>query len=140
MNLPDVNIYLAALRPDHPEHARCHGWLTAEYGSGRPVGLLLQVLSSVVRIATTPGFLRQPSTLDQALVFCQVLVDHPQSTILQQGRGQWHEFSSACRASGARGKLVADAWLAALAIENGCTWITLDQDFRRFPGLNWAMP
>jgi hypothetical protein len=35
---------------------------------------------------------------------------------------------------------VTDAWFAALAIESGCDWITLDRDFARFPGLNWRQP
>jgi len=39
-----------------------------------------------------------------------------------------------------RGPRVADAWFAALAIERGCTWITLDRDYARFPGLDWEEP
>ena len=40
----------------------------------------------------------------------------------------------------ARGNLVPDAWFAALAIESGCEWITLDRDYTRFPGLKWNLP
>jgi predicted nucleic acid-binding protein len=36
--------------------------------------------------------------------------------------------------------VVQNAWLAALAIESGCEWITLDRDFARFPGLRWREP
>jgi len=35
---------------------------------------------------------------------------------------------------------VADAWLAALAIESGCEWVTTDGDFGRFNGLTWRTP
>jgi len=38
-----------------------------------------------------------------------------------------------CRQAGTGGKLVPDAYLAALAIEHGCEVITADRDFRRFP-------
>ena len=31
------------------------------------------------------------------------------------------------------------AWFAALAIEHGCEWVTLDRDFERFPGLRWRL-
>jgi predicted nucleic acid-binding protein len=41
---------------------------------------------------------------------------------------------------GARGNIVTDAWYAALAIEHGCTWISFDRDFARFPGLDWRAP
>jgi predicted nucleic acid-binding protein len=33
-----------------------------------------------------------------------------------------------------------DAYFAALAIEFGCEWITLDRDFARFKGLRWSRP
>ena len=33
-----------------------------------------------------------------------------------------------------------DAFLAALAIERGCEWITTDRDFARFRGLRWRHP
>ncbi|HEY4001269.1 MAG TPA: PIN domain-containing protein [Candidatus Xenobia bacterium] len=40
----------------------------------------------------------------------------------------------------ATGNLVQDAWLAALALESGCEWITLDAEFKRFPGLRSRRP
>ena len=33
-----------------------------------------------------------------------------------------------------RGKLLQDAWFAALAIDHDCEWITHDRDYARFPG------
>jgi predicted nucleic acid-binding protein len=35
---------------------------------------------------------------------------------------------------------VADAHLAALAIEHRATIVTFDADFGRFPGIRWAQP
>jgi predicted nucleic acid-binding protein len=45
-----------------------------------------------------------------------------------------------CIDTDARGPRLTDAWFAALAIEFGCTWITVDRDFARFPGLTWRLP
>ena len=45
-----------------------------------------------------------------------------------------------CRAANAKGNLIPDAYLAALAIESGTEWITADRDFSRFPGLQWRHP
>jgi predicted nucleic acid-binding protein len=43
-----------------------------------------------------------------------------------------------CEEKKLRGKLVADAAHAALAIETGCEWISADTDFARFaPELRW---
>jgi predicted nucleic acid-binding protein len=36
--------------------------------------------------------------------------------------------------------MVTDAWFAALALEHGCEWITLDRDFKRFPELRSRAP
>ena len=49
-------------------------------------------------------------------------------------------FLDLCRRSNARGKLTPDAYLAALAIEHGCEWVSYDRDFARFPGLRWVHP
>lgn len=45
-----------------------------------------------------------------------------------------------CRTANAKGPLVPDAYLAALAIESGSEWITTDRDFARFPGLRRRHP
>ena len=38
---------------------------------------------------------------------------------------------------GIRGPDTTDAYFAALAVEHGCEWWTLDRDFDRFPTLRW---
>jgi predicted nucleic acid-binding protein len=40
----------------------------------------------------------------------------------------------------ATGPLLPDAVLAALALENGATVASTDQDFRRFPTVKWINP
>jgi predicted nucleic acid-binding protein len=42
--------------------------------------------------------------------------------------------------TGARGGMVTDAALAALAIENGAKLASADHDFSRFPDLKWVNP
>jgi uncharacterized protein len=41
---------------------------------------------------------------------------------------------------GVHGNLVADAHLAALAMEHGLTLCSTDGDFARFPKLRWQNP
>ena len=36
--------------------------------------------------------------------------------------------------------MVADAFLAAIAIESGSDWVTTDRDYARFPGLTVRHP
>lgn len=48
-------------------------------------------------------------------------------------------FDPLCRSARARGNLTPDAYLAALAIESGCEWVTADRDYGRFPDLRWTL-
>ncbi|MGH2758448.1 MAG: PIN domain-containing protein [Actinomycetota bacterium] len=52
----------------------------------------------------------------------------------------WEIFERLCGKAEAKGNLVADAFLAALAIESGSERITTDRDYARFQGLRWRHP
>ena len=140
MILPDVNVLLYAHREDTAEHAVCHEWLLTTMKSDAPFGLSETVLSSVVRIATHPKIFKQPSRLDIVLAFTAGLLAQPNAMTVRPGPRHWDIFTRLCREAGARGNIVADAYLAALAIESGCEWITTDGDFARFAGLKWRRP
>jgi predicted nucleic acid-binding protein len=49
-------------------------------------------------------------------------------------------FSGLCDQPGVSGNLVADALHAALAVEQGAVFATLDRDFGRFAGLRIFNP
>lgn len=76
----------------------------------------------------------------QALAFADALRAQTNAVIVSPGSRHWQIFEGLCVAAGAKGDLVPDAYLAALAIESGCEWITTDRDFSRFPGLRWRHP
>lgn len=140
MILPDVNVLVNAFRADARDHGRCRGWLTKVVNGHSRFGISPQVLSGVVRIVTHPRVFAQPSPREEALNFCDVLLDHTLSVSVQPGEGHWAIFRRLCSEGDAAGNLVRDAWFAALAIEAGCDWITLDRDYARFPGLRWRQP
>jgi toxin-antitoxin system PIN domain toxin len=81
-----------------------------------------------------------PTPLAIALDFADILRTHPNAVVVQPGPRHWQIFSSLCRAVDAKGNLVPDAYLAALAIETGSEWITTDRDYARFPSLRWRHP
>jgi toxin-antitoxin system PIN domain toxin len=103
-------------------------------------GMSPQVLSSLVRVATHPRIFSHPSRLEDALAFSSVLVEQDHCQIIQPGPRHWNIFRDVCRSARATGNLVQDAWFAALAIENGCDWITADRDYSRFAGLRTRPP
>ena len=48
------------------------------------------------------------------------------------GARHWRIFTDLCGRQGIVGKLIPDAYLAALAIEADAEWVTSDGDFERF--------
>jgi len=59
---------------------------------------------------------------------------------LQPTAAHLHRFAELCRAANVIGSLVTDAHLAAMAIEHGAEMASCDEDFGRFPGLQWFNP
>ena len=129
-----------AFHEGSPDHARYRDWLRETAASDQPFGLADLVLSGFVRIATHPRIFPNPATIDAALGFVSGLRSQPNAVVVVPGPRHWDIFERLCREAGARGSLVADAYLAALAIESGSEWITTDRDFARFPGLRWRHP
>jgi toxin-antitoxin system PIN domain toxin len=140
MILPDVNVLVHAFRSDSSDHNLCKSWLEGIINGETRYGISSQVLSGVIRITTHPKVFAHPSTLAEVLHFCNVLLDQPICLRIEPGELHWHIFTRLCLDSDARGNLVPDAWFAALAIESGCEWITLDRDYARFEGLKWRLP
>ena len=140
MILPDVNVLVHAFRSDSLDHENCRLWLDSVVNGDSRYGMSPQVLSGVVRIITHPKVFAQPSGLDEVLRFCNILLNQPHCVVVQPGEQHWEIFTRLCTEADARGNLVPDAWFAALAIESGCEWITLDRDYARFPELRWRVP
>lgn len=139
MLLLDVNILVYVFHAQAPDHGALRGWLLRQLEEGQAVGLCDPVLTGVLRVSTLP-FWRPPATLAAALEFIERLRQAPSVAMLRPGPGHWRIFAGLCRDADARGNLVPDAWLAALAIEHGATLVTADRDFARFPGLSWRHP
>ena len=140
MILPDVNILVHAFRADSSEHETCRIWLDGVVNGDARYGMAPQVLSGVIRITTHPKVFVVPSSLDEVLRFCNTLLAQPHCVIIQPDERHWEIFKRLCTEADARGNLVPDAWFAALAIESGCEWITLDHDYARFSDLKWRLP
>jgi len=123
-----------------PEHAACRRWLEDALNADAAYGMSPQVLASVIRVATHPRIFARPSRLSDVMAFASVLLAQPHCQVIQPGPRHWDIFSRLCQQAKATGNLVQDAWLAALAMEYGCEWITTDRDFARFDGLRWRSP
>jgi len=139
MILCDVNVLVHAFRRDSSDHLLCRRWLNGVVNGESRYGISQQVLSGVIRVTTHAKVFRRPSLPAEAIRFCELLMEQPHGVLIQPGPRHWSIFSRLCEEADTRGNLVADAWYAALAIESGCEWITLDRDYARFPGLKWRL-
>jgi toxin-antitoxin system PIN domain toxin len=140
MLLCDVNVLVYAYREDLERHYEYATWLDEVVNGARPFGVSDLVLSGFVRVVTHPRVLHAPSRPESALAFADAIWSAPNAVRITPGRRHWEIFTHLVRDCGARGNLVPDAYLAALAIESNCEWITTDRDYARFPGLRWRHP
>lgn len=140
MLLPDVNVLVAAYREDAQHHAQCLRFVEDLANGPANFALSELVLSGFLRVVTHPKVFKLPSPFRHALEFANSLRELPNACAVQPGDRHWSIFCELCEQSRAKGNLVPDAYLAALAIEHGCEWITLDRDFSRFGGLKWRSP
>jgi toxin-antitoxin system PIN domain toxin len=140
MILPDVNVLIYAFRKAAPQHFECSHWLELVLAGDARYGMSPLVLSAVIRIVTNPRAFQNPDTPENAMAYANLILNQPHCEIIRPGPRHWEIFCRLCRETNTRGDLVPDAWFAALAIESGCEWITLDRDYRKFDGLRTRAP
>jgi uncharacterized protein len=97
-------------------------------------------MSSFIRVVTNAKIFELPTPLDAAFEFVEGIRAYPNTVTLSPGPRHWEIFEIVARSADARGNLVTDAYLAALALESGCELISSDRDFARFQGLRWRHP
>lgn len=139
MLMPDVNVLIYAHRSDDSVHASYAGWLKSVIDGAQPFALSVLVAVAFVRIVTNARAFPEPTPLAAALAAIDHIASHPRCRLIAPGPNHWSDVSRLCRDTNATAKLVADAQHAALAMAEGCTWVTRDGDFARFAphGLTW---
>lgn len=140
MKLLDVNILVEVHREDAIQHNEMKLWLAEALEDPAGVAVSELVLSGFLRVVTHPKIFIKPSPLSMAMDFIDDLRGRDGVHILSPGLRHWSIFANLCKKADARGNLIPDAYHAALAMETGCEWITLDRGFGRYPGLRWRNP
>ena len=140
MRLVDVNVLVYAFRADAPGHAAHRAWVEALVRSDEAYAVSDHVLAGFLRVVTHPRVFHPPTPIGPALAFAHAFRDRANAVLLAPGARHWSIFTRLCREAAAPGNRVPDAWLAALAIESGCEFVTTDRGFARFPSLRWRHP
>ncbi|MFO0791031.1 MAG: type II toxin-antitoxin system VapC family toxin [Pirellulales bacterium] len=140
MDLLDVNVLVNAYRRDAPRHREFKDYLQSLVDGDEPFAIPAVVFSGFFGIVTHSRIFTPPSTFSDALLFAQQLKDQLHCLVLVPGESHWDVFTNLCVKGAARGGLVSDAYLAAMAIEVGAELVTDNRGFGRWPGLRWRHP
>lgn len=140
MILLDTNVIINAFWHDAERHEEYRALLLAMINGPEPYAVSDFALTGMIRIVTDRRIYKKPASTSDAVTFAELIREQPQALVVAPGARFWSVFTELCDKVGARAKLVPDAYLAALAIENACEFITADKDFARFPGLRWRHP
>lgn len=140
MILIDANLLLYAYNPDAEEHEPARQWVESVLSGPSPVRFAWITLLAFLRIATSPRVFTQPLTPEEATAVVASWLEQPSAAVLDAGPQHWTILAGLLVEGQAKGPLVMDAHLAALAIEHGATLCTTDRDFTRFDGLRHVNP
>jgi len=140
MILIDANLLVYAHDTRSPHHAAARPWLEAVLGGTEPVRIPLIALLAFVRIVTNPTLFPAPLSPDAAIEIVTGWLSQPDVAIATPTDRHWQLFREAASGGQARGPLLMDAHIAALAIERGATLMSADRGFTRFPGLRFRNP
>lgn len=140
MRLIDINVLLYLFEGDAEQHETCVAWFKQTIEADIPIGLSSSSIAGFVRVATNARVLKKPMTSIEAVNCIQRLIDTDCVLLIDAGSEYWKHFSRLVIENDARGNLVSDAHLAAIAIEHGYGVVTYDNDFSRFTKVRWMEP
>ena len=140
MILLDANLLLYAYNSSSEHHAAAKHWLEGVLSQPESVRLAWVSVLAFLRISTNPRAYPYPLSPAEASEIVAEWLVRPTVATLEPGERHWPILSQLLTTTQARGPLVMDAHLAALAIEHGATLCTTDQDFTRFPDLRLLNP
>lgn len=140
MILIDANLLLYAYDRASPHHDRAKLWLELALNGLEPVGFGWVTLLAFLRLTTNPRVFQRPLAVADAVGIVQWWLSLPAVGVVEPTQNHLPLLLGAATDGQARGPMLMDAHLAALAIEHGATLCTTDRDFARYPGLRLANP
>lgn len=140
MIVVDVNLLIYAVNEDSPDHKRAKSWLEVAVSGTETVGLPWIVLLAFLRLTTRPGLFQKPLSVDAAFQVVDAWLQQPSVTVPEPTARHLQMMRDLISPLGTAGNLTSDAYLAALAIEQGAELCSSDNDFGRFNRLRWRNP
>ncbi len=140
MILLDANLLIYAYDSLATEHSKARSWLERRFSGTEDIGLSWVTVLAFLRIATSRRYESDPMSTEEAASVVTGWIALQNVILVAPTDRHWSILSELLPKSQARGPLIMDAHIAALAIEHGATLCTNDRDFLRFPGLKVEFP
>lgn len=141
MRLLDVNVLMYATFDAFPQHRKARKWLEEHLSdSNGRVGIPWETISGFVRLASNSRVLSPAMPVSEAWKIVASWLSAPAAWIPVATERHRQCLEPLLALPDMNHKLVADAHLAALAIEYGLALVSADADFTRFPNLQYENP
>lgn len=140
MKLVDANVLIYAVNVGDSRHEVSRSWLDDSLQGGETVGFAWTVVLAFLRLTTKVGLFPSPLTPAEAVRRVREWLAQPAAVIAEPSPRHLDVLAGLLIDAGTGGNLVADAHLAAIALEQGATVVTFDIDFARFHGVESEQP
>ena len=133
--LTDVSYAFALLNERHDFHKAATRWMNSQ-PSDLSLNICRHAQMGLIRLLSNKTAMDgNPLSLPNAWKVYSDLIQHPSIAFFYEPQGFQPIWVSLCTPFGASPKVLADAYLAAMAIQAGIPLVTFDKDFKAFPGL-----
>ncbi len=136
---PDVNLLVYAHDDTSSFHESASLWFE-EVLSTEQVFFSWHTICGFLRVVTNNKIYKNPITIDQAIDIVDSWLERENTYLVSLEKRNWPLFTRMLLEGQAKGNLVMDAHIAAMAASCGATVASTDRDFTRFPGLQFTNP
>ena len=140
MILVDANLLIYAVNQDLPQHKLARAWWEQMLSGTARIGIPWVSIMAFLRICTNPRIFSSPLSPEAAIAYIDEWLGQPPVLVVAPGAGHWAILRNLLQQTGMAANLTTDAHIAALALEQGYSVYSADNDFRRFPGLRHINP
>lgn len=136
----DANVLIYAADRSSDRHKVAAAFITDALNGDCRIGLPWQTLGAFLRLVTHPRIMSDPLSPREAWKDVEGWLSTEVAWMPEAGPRTAQILGGLMQRHGCTGNLVADAQLAALAIEHSVPVVSADSDFARFPEVRWVNP
>lgn len=136
----DANVLLNAVNPATRNHDAAREWMDNALSGTAPVYIPWITLLAFIRISTSAAIFRVPMSVQAAMDHVDGLLAASPVVVPTADSQMSRQIREHFELTGTAGNLTNDAFLAALALQHGVPVVSYDNDFTRFPEVEWIKP